>query len=84
MKDMERGTDGPGEMKFAVAADRTIREDAVCTLADPIDNVFAHVRPEEPEAEAVQGFVFTGVTGRWGSVISGEDDAAERGGYNNE
>ena len=43
-----------------------------------------NVGPEEPEVDAVKGFVDTHVAGRRGSMISREDVAAERKRDNNE
>ena len=54
------------------------------TFEAPIGNDFATVELEEPEADAVKGFVDTHVAGRRGSMISREDVAAERKRDNNE
>ena len=54
------------------------------TFEAPIGNDFATVGPEEPEADAVKGFMDTHVAGRRGSMISREDAAAERKGNDNE
>jgi hypothetical protein len=82
VKDVERGADRPRKVEFAVAADGAVGEDAVGTLLDPINDVFSHFWPEEAEAEAVQGFVLFGMPGGRGSMVSGEDGVAERGGDN--
>ena len=54
------------------------------TFEAPIGNDFATVELEEPEADAVKGFVDTHVAGRRGSMISREDVVAERKRDNNE
>jgi hypothetical protein len=78
IEDVERAAEGPGKDELAVAGDGAVGGNAVRALKDPIGDIFAAEGPEEAEANAVQSFVNTHVTGRGGCVIGREDVTAKR------
>ena len=81
--DVEGATEWPGKNKFAVTSDGTIGSDAVRALEYPTGDVFATMRPEKTEADAVECFINSHMASRGGGMVGREDVATEGEGYNN-
>ncbi len=78
MKNAKGAAERPREDELAVAGDGAVGGDAVRALKNPGSDVLAAHMPEEAEADAVEGFMNTHVTGRRGGMVGGEDVATQR------
>jgi hypothetical protein len=78
MEDIKGATERPRKDELAVASDGAVRGDAVGALQHPSGDIFATEWPEEPKADAMEGFVDAHVTSGRGSVIGREEIATKR------
>ena len=74
----------PAEEDFAVTADALVGEDAMGALFNPVDNILAAARPEEAHANPEERFVDAEVTADRAAMEDVEDEAAQRGGHDDE
>ena len=84
VQNIERAAKWPRENELAVAGDGAVRSDAVRALKNPLGDVFADERPEEPESDAMQSLINTHMAGRRRGVVSREDVTTKRQRYNDE
>jgi hypothetical protein len=78
VEDIKGATERPRKDELAVASDGAVGSDTMGALQHPSCDILAAEWPEEPEADAVKGFVDAHVTSGRGSVIGGEEIATKR------
>jgi hypothetical protein len=84
VEDKHGSSDGPTEKDFAVAADALVGKDAVSAFLDPLGDIRTAAGPEETHANAEERFVNTKVAANGTAMEEVKEQAAERGGHDNE